>query len=185
MAHNNHFFFASFSPAPTSLNKHISLKESLEGAFGSIETLRQTMLATADTMFGPGFVWLVLAKNPDTTRGEQYQWRILSTYLAGTPYSEAGRLQNKDMNVQGNAGAFGATSAAGKKDAEVPPGSTRVEPVLCVNTWEHVYMRDFGVEGKQEYLKRWWDAINWGEVDVRTPGVAKDQTLGQARNKFI
>lgn len=142
------------------------------------------MLATADTMFGPGFVWLVLAKITDTYGKTDYQWRILSTYLAGTPYSEAGRTQSKDMNVQGNAGSFGGSSAVGKKDAEIPPGSARIEPVLCVNTWEHVYMRDFGVEGKQEYLKRWWDAINWGEVDVRTPAVVKDKTLGQVNNRF-
>ena len=178
MAHNNHFFFDAFSPAPTSLDRYSALQTSLIGAFGSIETLRQTMLATADTMFGPGFVWLVSTR----VGNDRYPtWRILTTYLAGTPYAEAGyRQQAKDMNVQNTVGSFGGASLAGKRDASIPPGAALVEPVLCVSTWEHVYLRDFGVEGKQEYLQRWWDAINWGHVYVRTPSAMKDMTLGQA-----
>lgn len=84
------------------------------------------------------------------------------------------------MNVVANtAGSFGAASAVGRKDASVPPGAVSVTPVLCVSTWEHVYLHDYGVGGKQEYLKRWWDAINWGEVDVNTPSSMKDMKLGQ------
>lgn len=181
MAHNNHFFFGSFSPAPTSLDRYSALQASLIRSFGSIETLQQTMLLTADAMFGPGFVWLVATKAGGNER--QLTWKILTTYLAGTPYAEAGyRQQGKDMNVANTAGSFGAASSTGRKDASIPPGAASVEPVLCVNTWEHVYMADFGVEGKQEYLSRWWDSINWGEVDVRTPSQLKDQTLGQAVN---
>ncbi|GAB7354726.1 hypothetical protein MBLNU459_g5141t1 [Dothideomycetes sp. NU459] len=186
MAYNNSFFFGSFSPSPTPLARYQGLKDSLERTFGSIDTLRQTMLATADSMFGPGFVWLVQAKINEPGSRQEWQWRVLTTYLAGTPYPEAGRTQSKDMNVQGTAGAFGGSSAYGKKDAEIPPGSARVQPVLCVSTWEHVYLRDFGVEGKQEYLKRWWDVINWGAVDNLTMNVVKDQTLGQSkRNTFL
>lgn len=141
------------------------------------------MLATADAMFGPGFVWLVATRPVSGNR--DMSWRILSTYLAGTPYAEAGyRQQAKDMNVQDTVGSIGPYSKSGKKDASYPPGATIVEPVLCVNTWEHVYMTDFGVEGKQAYLQKWWDAINWSEVSVRTPAALKDQTLGQASDAF-
>ncbi|KAL1303678.1 hypothetical protein AAFC00_007032 [Neodothiora populina] len=173
MAHNNEFFFNALSPAPTALERYSGLQKSLISAFGSIETLRQTMLHTADSMFGPGFVWLVYTKDGN--------WRILNTYLAGTPYAEAGyRQQDRDMNTVANtAGAFGVSSAAGKKQAALPPGAVSVVPVLCVNTWEHVYLADFGVDGKQEYLQRWWDAINWYSVNNLTPDSMKDQTLGK------
>ena len=177
MAYNNHFFFGTLSPAPTALKNYSGLETSLKNDFGSIETLRKTMLSTADTMFGPGFVWLVATK---TGNNRKQTWRILTTYLAGTPYAEAGyRQQAKDMNVVNTAGSFGAASPAGKRDATLPPGAASVEPVLCVNTWEHVYLRDFGVAGKQAYLQKWWDAINWSQVDGRTPTNIKDQTLGQ------
>lgn len=46
-------------------------------------------------MFGPGFVWLV--KNAQST-----ELRILTTYLAGSPYTAAHwRRQGLDMNTQG------------------------------------------------------------------------------------
>lgn len=180
MAFNNHFYFDALSPSPNKLEKYSALQTSLTATFGSIETLKKTMLGTADTMFGPGFVWLVATRAGNDRHST---WRILNTYLAGTPYAEAGyRQQSKDMNVQNTVGSFGGASLAGRRDASIPPGAALVEPVLCVNTWEHVYLRDYGVEGKQQYLEKWWDAINWGAVDVRTPRALKDTsvTLGQA-----
>lgn len=188
MASNNHFFFSGFSLKPQPLDQIPQLKTSLENAFGSIETLRMTMLDTADAMFGPGFVWLVWAYHPDenssTAMSKKGDWRILTTYLAGTPYPEAGyRHQGLDMNTSNaatfdayraaepvnNVGAFGPHSAAGKAQALIPPGATKVAPVLCVNTWSHVYHYDFGLLGKRKYLNDWWEAIDWSYVDNNQP----------------
>jgi len=173
MAHNNDFFFQALSPAPLPLKGFAGLKASLEQTYGSIDTLRQTMLATADAMFGPGFVWLVSTRSDAGARS--FTWKILTTYLAGTPYAEAGyRQQDKDMNVQNTVSSFGPASRFGKMESAMPPGAARVEPVLCVNTWEHVYLSDFGVGGKTEYLEKWWDSVNWGTVDGRVPATVKE-----------
>ncbi|PPJ54866.1 hypothetical protein CBER1_06061 [Cercospora berteroae] len=199
MAFNNHYFFNSLSTAPLPLYKAPQLSESLVKTFGSIETLRETMLETATSMFGPGFVWLVWARNIDNSsasRGSSLasrsgSWRILTTYNAGTPFPEAGyRQQGLDManNTQnsyqawvqqqamipGNtAGAFGAYSHSGQAAAKLPPGGTNVMPVLCVNTWEHVWLYDFGVAGKRQYLNDWWNAVDWGIVQERAPAEAR------------
>ena len=37
-------------------------------------------------------------------------------------------------------------------------------PVLCLNTWEHVWLRDYGVGGKREYVENWWRAVDWDVV---------------------
>lgn len=178
MAHNNYLFFNGLSSAPEPLTKFVKLHQSLIATFGSIETLQKTMLNTANAMFGPGFVWLVWAKDIKDRGREPGAWRIMNTYLAGTPYPEAGyRQQDRDQSSLPNSGdamntvgRFGKHSAYGKKQAELPPGATWVQPVLCVNTWQHVYMRDFGVTGKREYLRKWWEAIDWHEVQSLTPG---------------
>lgn len=167
MAWNNHFYFDSL--AGSSSNQGIApgsdLHSSLVSTFGSIEDLRETMIEMAYTMFGPGCVWLVW--NRATEPGTQDAWRLLPTYLAGTPFPEAGyRQQAVDQNT---AGSFGAHSRAGKMDANRAPGSARLEPVLCVNTWQHVWLHDYGVAGKREYLQRWWDAIDWHQVQTRAP----------------
>jgi Fe-Mn family superoxide dismutase len=51
---------------------------------------------------------------------------------------------------------------AGRKD--VAPGGIDVIPLLCVNTWEHVWLRDYGIGGKRAFLEAWWEVINWEEV---------------------
>ncbi len=173
MAFNNEKFFSTFSTFPTPLDAPsvTQLRRLLEQDFGSIDTLRATMLDTAAAMFGPGFVWLV-----HTEAG----FKILTTYLAGSPYPEAGyRRQGIDVNTTGredykeyidgvptnNAGAFGKYSTAGREAAGMPPGATKVTPVLCVNTWEHVWLYDYGIKGKSKYLAEWWEAVDWARVD--------------------
>ena len=200
MAHNNHEFFSAFAPDPTPLAKEPALQASLEASFGSIDALRTTMLDTAAGMFGPGFVWLVWAPKSSLNRSQD-GYRILSTYLAGTPYAEAGfRAQGLDtataspksyegyMQAQqsastGGPAPFGNSSARGQAQAMLPPGSTTVLPILCVSTWEHCWLPGWGVSGKRKYLADWWDAVDWTSVDMKTPQAAKTRPL--RRGDFV
>lgn len=121
----------------------------------------------------------------------------MTTYLAGTPYAEAHyRQQPIDMNTEdtsvseavrrmnrkpiaNTAGSHGVYS----QSQNLPPGGASYRPVLCVNTWEHVYLMDYGaswiqrqgadgqeevVEGKRQYIENWWNAIDWNVVQGRT-----------------
>ncbi|KAI9823735.1 MAG: hypothetical protein M1832_002292 [Thelocarpon impressellum] len=175
MAHNNHFFFNCLSPATTAMPTQLA--NQLTADFSSLATLRAEMLATANALFGPGFVWLVHTTSPIP------QYRLLTTYLAGSPYAGAHhRRQPADLSahtaaslgglsgadyarqttVQNTAGAFGPSSQT--PSARVPPGGVSLVPVLCVNAWEHVWLRDWGVGGKRAFLEAWWDRIDWTVV---------------------
>ncbi|KAI9671516.1 MAG: hypothetical protein M1817_003568 [Caeruleum heppii] len=185
MAHNNHFFFNCLSPKDTDMSSQ--LNSDLSRDFSSVDTLRREFIATANAMFGPGFVWLVKTRDLGTT------FRLLTTYLAGSPYPGAHyrrqsvnmTTQNQDSakklsqadferqnNVQNAVGTFGPTS----KQPELGAGGIDLMPVLCVNTWEHVWLRDYGVRGKMEYLEAWWNRIDWGVV-----GNNADAALGRRR----
>ncbi|KAL4804861.1 Manganese/iron superoxide dismutase [Aspergillus unguis] len=162
MAHNNHFFFSCLSPDSTKIpEKFVS---DIVDTCSSVESLKLDFLATANAMFGPGFVWL--AKNLE----REGLLHIFCTYNAGSPYPAAhARRQPVDLATHtpqtalGNqyAGSFGQQSTTHKNLA---PGALDVQPILCVNTWEHVWMMDYGIGGKAEYLERWWDRINWEVV---------------------
>ncbi|KAI0486035.1 Manganese/iron superoxide dismutase [Xylaria cf. heliscus] len=204
MAHNNHFFFNQLvnlqtlyeqkSQSPPSGPPDVSgtqggegragaepfeleasenrisskLREELEKHFSSIETLRREFLTTALGMFGPGFVWLV--KNAYTQ-----DLRILTTYLAGSPYTAAHwRRQSVDWHTvtteRSTVSAFldrtqVAAGNGGGRFVPQAPGGTDVIPVLCLNTWEHVYIADYGVAGKGAYVQRWWETIDWEKVE--------------------
>ncbi|TQN74344.1 37S ribosomal protein S26 [Colletotrichum shisoi] len=163
MAHNTHFFFKNITPNPKPIPQ--SLAAELIHSFSSIETLRREIIITASAMFGPGFVWLVKAGHQD--------YRILTTYLAGSPYPGAHwRLQGTDMNTVGNAGSavhFFQRNAAAQRPSQKPPGALDVIPLLCLNTWEHTWLRDYGlgvggVGGKKAFAEAWWEVIDWEAV---------------------
>lgn len=189
MAHNNHFFFEGLSKTGgENMDEHMpnELSRALEMSFGSLESLRRELVMTADSMFGPGFVWLV--QQPDAAGAQSRPFKVLTTYQAGSPYPKAHwRSQGIDMNNHGGAesggddvnGYFNRQNIAngraplhgngapltGGRLTRTPPGGTNVVPVLCVNTWEHVWMWDYGVAGKMEFVERWWEIINWGRVN--------------------
>lgn len=171
MAHNNHFFFKTLSRDGVRRPIPAALQGELVKSFSSIETLKREFVNTACAMFGPGFVWMVV-----DTAGK---YSIVSTYLAGSPYPKAHfRRQTVDMNTEdksipeavrnanrltpvNGAGAHGPHS--GNK-LQLPPGAANITPVLCLNTWEHVYLRDYGVANKKLYAEKWWDVIDWEVV---------------------
>ncbi|KAI1774024.1 manganese and iron superoxide dismutase [Hypoxylon cercidicola] len=192
MAHNNALFFGNLANLNTETQQENGsteedegegripplLKNELEREFSSIETLRREFLATAMGMFGPGFVWLV--KNAQTV-----ELRILTTYLAGTPYTAGHwRRQGVDMNTQGRGsrdtvqgwlqrtqtGAGADTGSRFVPQNQTAPGGTDVIPLLCLNTWEHVWLRDYGIGvggggGKRQYVQNWWRCIDWNKVE--------------------
>ncbi|KAF3055571.1 putative superoxide dismutase protein [Daldinia childiae] len=186
MAHNNHFFFKNLRTDLQSQEQDIPdeekiphlLRYELSKQFSSIKTLRREFLVTAMAMFGPGFVWLV--KNAQST-----ELRILTTYLAGSPYTAAHwRRQGLDMNTQpisanspaksfverSQTAAGGDTGARFVPYNQTAPGGTDVIPLLCLNTWEHVWLRDYGigaggVGGKRQFVENWWNVINWTNVE--------------------
>jgi Fe-Mn family superoxide dismutase len=141
-------------------------------------------------MFGPGFVWLVKSKNGNL--------KILSTYIAGSPYPAAHyRRQPVDMATQTtgisggeNADAISKLRATNKVGSMgqysgskvLPPGGVDVHPILCVNTWEHVYIRDWGVGGKGAFLEAWWDKINWEEVAQNYKQSGQDAMYASSRS---
>lgn len=215
MAHNNHFFFSGLSKTGgNDKSEHMSddLKEHLERSFGSLESLRRELVMTADAMFGPGFVWLV--QQMDGPGAVARPFKVLTTYQAGSPYPSAHwRSQGVDMNNHGGAREGGAVvkeyfdrqnvanlrepihGSAGASDLHsrlnrIPPGGTNVVPVLCVNTWEHVWMWDYGVGGKADFVQNWWNIIDWGRVQAlsrmdtsrpmsTTPKVGAGPAIGQ------
>lgn len=186
MAFNNHAYFTGINPrGPVPMPE--SLQRALITDFGSIDNMRAEMLAMAETMFGPGFVWLVRVSPTPGVGSRARKFMLLPTYLAGSPLSGAhNRRQPLDMNTQNvadaqkaggvaalskaqflahntpqnNVGEFGKYAA---KNNALAFGGVDVLPCLCVNTWEHAYIFDWRF-GKRSFLERWWEFINWNVV---------------------
>jgi len=206
-AHNNHFFFeglTAIDPPPVIPE---SLKSKIVGQFGTMEAFRNTLLTTAEMVFGNAFVWVVMVNNKDI--------KILVTYNAGTPYSNIRRqpfdigtttpgtedytgigtsrggipqarlgerrnISDSNLDIIDPTNKFGGGGLfSGGFDEE--PRKPLV-PLMCVNVWQHAYMFDHGIEGKRNYLEAWFEAINWQAVIDRMPatyhGVTSRRNLG-------
>jgi Fe-Mn family superoxide dismutase len=198
MAFNNDFYFSGLSLQPDQ-QMPLELEKALKRDFGSIDSMKQEMLAMADAMFGPGFVWLVRI-NPTVGIGSVPKFMLLPTYLAGSPLAGAhNRRQPVDMNTQNVANAVANGSVEGlsraqysaqhttpqnsvgymgsfaRKDPNSPGyGGVNVLPCLCVNTWEHAYLYDWKFN-KRMFLERWWMFINWQRV-ASISGVKADES---------
>lgn len=171
MAWNNAFFFQGINTNPSVASTPSSdLVRAINDSMTSFESFREEFLATAEAMFGPGFVWLVQLKE-----GKK-ELKILTTYLAGSPLSGAHyRRQSHDNNTRAEdpnaatnkVGSFGEKSAAGQismSKPKKPLGGVDLTPLLCVNTWQHVWLGQYGIRGKRDYLNAWWDHIDWEQV---------------------
>jgi Fe-Mn family superoxide dismutase len=143
------------------------LRNYLETDFGSLSNLRDSFLSHARAMFGGGFVWLVYTGVPFYERSVDYrsrercEFKIMHTYNAGSPLPNAHwRAQLQDtqhIRIDGRESHQIAERIA--KDA-----TQLVQPVLCVSVWEHSYLVDWRVQGREQYLEAWWERIDWDRV---------------------
>jgi superoxide dismutase, Fe-Mn family len=130
------------------------------------------MFQTAVSIHGSGWLWLVAAPKNEL--------RVLATYNAGTPFNTGAR-QIKDPATQWNLDKSG--ESASEQVRGLRPNRKHeylVLPLLGLNCWEHAYVTDYGVNGKQEYLKNWWAAINWQRVDNATRRTATNASKNRS-----
>ncbi|KAK6614476.1 superoxide dismutase [Botrytis cinerea] len=158
MAFNNNFFFNCLQPNPASEPvMSEKLRAAIESSFSSVDGSKRNSSSQ-----------LVKCLDLDS--------------CAGSPFPGAHhRRQPKDMNTESESvtdyyrqklaappvntvGAHGHLSKERK-----PPGGIEATPILCVNTWEHVWIADYGmgtddVGGKKVYVENWWNVIDWNVV---------------------
>jgi Fe-Mn family superoxide dismutase len=53
-------------------------------------------------------------------------------------------------------------------------------PLLVLDVWEHAYMVDHGADGREAYVKAFFDNVNWDVVEQRF----KDSRAGQTPARF-
>lgn len=175
MAFNNQFCFSGLTPNPSPPSA--GMLAQIEHSFSSLSTLRAELIATAGAMFGPGFVWVVKANDTGALK-------ILATYLAGSPLPRAHpRAQSMDLNTQTNPfGRYGDPAGLNSpgRQAGAGAGGYDATPVLGVSTWQHTYLRDYGVAGKEKFLEKWWEKVDWSVVEMLARDAGPERRVGTA-----
>ena len=73
-------------------------------------------------------------------------------------------------------------SFARKQDQQGVGGSDHYV-LLGVSTWEHSWLRQEGIGGKEAFLHKWWDRIDWEEVIRRRNEAEKSSEQASATKK--
>jgi superoxide dismutase, Fe-Mn family len=82
-------------------------------------------------------------------------------------------VQNKGVGQFGSGWAWLCTDGSGTLTVTSTPNqdnpimqSQDVTPILGVDVWEHAYYKKYG-PARADYLKAWWNVVNWDEVSRR------------------
>lgn len=146
------------------------LLQLLPKTFSSRDAFKTEFLATAEAMFGSGWVWLIQDRDKCL--------RILCTYNAGTPFGAAHRRQSTDMNTRQTLGSSAAADLTEATRRGLGSGINNwAIPLLNIPIWQHAWLEDFGVLGKEEYLEACWNAIDWNVVASRVPLLFSTSTI--------
>ena len=150
-----------------------NLNKDISECFESVQHLREEMTDNAMSMFGSGYVWLM--RTMDYTN----KVYLLNTYNSGSPFPGAHtRAQTRDAATSNSltAGFIGDRSAYGAKYHE---DAIIGQPILCLKLWEHQYMPDYGILGKEAYIRAWWNRIDWDQVQSNFNNVQKSADEGR------
>ena len=79
------------------------------------------------------------------------------------------------------AGSFGSTSLFPGKESKIAYGGADLDILLGVNTWQHVWLMDYGVGGKKQFLEGWWQAIDWEVVESNWQATPSSQGIAGER----
>lgn len=157
-AHNNHLFFDSLATEDAAAQTAPSpaLLRRIEERFGNIENLKKAFESAAAKVHGNG--WVFLVEQPDK------KLDVIACNNAGTPY-HFGRQQTLDFS-----GPVSEDDVAELRKVQEKIQAKEKNfniALLALNLWQHAYIPDFGVAGRENYINAWWKAIDWTKVNAR------------------
>lgn len=159
----------------------------IEKSFGSIEEFKTILLASANSIKGNGYTWVLHRFiKPQQGRQSRDQTRfsslaVLNTYNCGTPHqfragqiSSARRYHEKRSIIENQKSA---EQMFNMNQVEIPTiGEAQdtyglfeftYEPLFAIGVNPSFYARDYGVFGKKQYLENVWNCIDWSIVEGR------------------
>lgn len=165
----------------------------IERSFESLPAFKLAFSSAAYGMSGSGYVWLVQDANRNLgivptfgagtilvqNRTQRFEESNHSLFEASKLSSSSAKSTTdaplvSDSQSNGNAGSrlesSPSTSSQMSTFSPSLPNKPDVEmgenlfPLLCVSVHERDWLPDYGMWGKEEYLMRFWECVNWDRI---------------------
>ncbi|GAV51723.1 hypothetical protein ZYGR_0AF01940 [Zygosaccharomyces rouxii] len=169
------------------------LHAALVSSFGSIVEFRTLFLNSNNAISGDGFTWLVArrvaSQDFDSQKLEFDRLFILNTYNAGSPFNFNKKGHMDELKNQ--YGKVNKELDQEQQELRTPLRSKSVEearqteafkdieylPLLAIDASPKAWLHDYGPYGKQVYLDRVWESIEWDLVESRLPEKSQSHQL--------
>ncbi|CAH1758578.1 14114_t:CDS:2 [Entrophospora sp. SA101] len=145
------------------INKILNMK--IADEFRSFDLFKEHFTNMALAIFGSGWTWLV--------KTEYDTLCVVNTYNAEDPNNHPSRFNKKSDKDDINQKQDTLTPSNQplpppliKLSMELPHNS-RLTPLLCLNVWEHAYVKQYGILNKSLYIENFWKCINWEVINNR------------------
>ncbi|CAO1623273.1 unnamed protein product [Parajaminaea phylloscopi] len=172
-----------------------SLATRIEQQWGSVTSFKSAFSAAALGMSSNGYLWLVV---DDATS----KLAIVPTFGAGTIIVQSriqkgprgierlASVEQRDSAGEAESEAGSASSAAYSPTVPETPSiaheissftrrteemGQRLSPLLCLSVYEHAWLPDWGIWGRETYLSRFWECVNWEAVAQRYTHLVQQQ----------
>ncbi|CAG8689544.1 20343_t:CDS:2, partial [Gigaspora margarita] len=148
-AWNNDFFLQGLTPKGVTFPETF-LHELIKQTFGSIDDFKTHASTTLDT-----------------TRLQEKDPNNHPTSLLSSPFlTNASQTSSQFAQSTGSSKPVPPPSIA-LNLIDPPPHKSKFTPLLCLNVWEHAYLKDFGIHGKETYINQFWECVDWAVVHNR------------------
>ena len=150
---NVDLFLHSITPNPESPSSDTITR--INAQFGNMDSLRMLIEDTAMGIFGNGYVWLCEKRREKTLH-------VIPTFHVGSPFiRNIGRQEHVDMVKKEKPLDNGTDASIINQDETV------YKPLLALSLWEHAYILDYGVLGREKYVRNFWNVVDWKQVRNR------------------
>ncbi|CCH42089.1 Superoxide dismutase [Mn], mitochondrial [Wickerhamomyces ciferrii] len=155
--HNNHFFFQQLiSSQENNTSPSRELNSRIISKFGSLDSLVDQFVLESKEIIGQGWIFLI--------ENESKNLEILTLNNSGTPYNFSG---NHSLDLNGPIGLTELEAWESIKESTLTKAQDWTLPLLGISLWDHSFITDYGVDGRDEYIKDVFKNINWDVVNKR------------------
>ena len=143
-----------------------SLEDIVTGSYG--DAAKQGIFNNAGQHWNHNLFWRIMRKGGGGSPGGELAKRIDDAFGSFDAFKE--QFKTAGVTQFGSGWAWLAVQGDQLKVLKTPNGENPLvqgmRPILGVDVWEHAYYLKYQ-NRRPDYLKAWWDAVNWDAVAAR------------------
>lgn len=91
-------------------------------------------------------------------------WQTVTPARPQQQQATSSELNGGGLDVSSSAHEIMSASRPSAAALAASVGAT-LHPLACISVHPHCYLEDYGLWGRDEYVRKWWSAVDWSRVE--------------------